>query len=84
MRGAAMELVEMGGVEPPSRTFSRRYPTSLAGALIYRCERPPAGYRTRSQMIFERGYPALHPPAPRLCVAQHRTRRGEVRVDVAT
>jgi len=76
-------MVEMGGVEPPSRAFSRGSATGLAGVLMSLpgSHRQDPGQPSRIRLdlartgAWARGTPALRRPL--------RTRRGGVRADVA-
>ena len=74
-------VVEMGGVEPPSRTFSRQYPTRLVDVL--RAVRAPhrPGPQTVSQTPFGDSALANLTAAPFLSDAQPRSRKGKVRMD---
>jgi peptidoglycan/xylan/chitin deacetylase (PgdA/CDA1 family) len=76
-------LVEMGGVEPPSRAFSRGYATGLVGVLLSLpgSHRQDPGQPSRITLdlartgAWARGTPVLRRPL--------RTHQGRVRADVA-
>ncbi len=76
-------LVEMGGVEPPSRAFSRGSPTGVVGAFLslLGSHRQDPSQPSRITLdlartgAWARGTPVLRRPL--------RTHRGEVRADVA-
>jgi hypothetical protein len=74
-------LVEMGGVEPPSRTASRQLPTCVVGIL----RAAPVSYRrdtvTVSRTVLGDRAPADWIAAPFLGDARTRPRKGEDRTD---
>jgi hypothetical protein len=73
--------VEMGGVEPPSRTARRQYPTCVVGVLCAGRGPHRQGPLPVSQTAFGGRALADWTTAPFLGDAQPRSRKGEVRMD---
>ena len=75
--------MEMGGIEPPSRAFSRGYPTGLVGVSLslLGSHRQDPSQPSRIELdlartgAWARGTPVLRRPL--------QTHRGKVRADVA-
>ena len=59
-----IELVEMGGIEPPSRNFRREYPTSVVEVLVSQQGRPSTACPTPSELVLGVAQLAIGDAAP--------------------
>lgn len=77
-------LVEMGGIEPPSRTLSHRPTTSLVGVLVSTRNSHRQDFQVDYRIVLDSPYPVVRRVAPRLGVVRFQTGQGTVWMDVAT
>jgi hypothetical protein len=74
----------MGGIEPPSRTFSHRPTTSLVGVLVSTRNSHRQDLQVDYRIVLDPPYPVIWRVAPRLGVARFQAGRGAVWAGVAT
>jgi hypothetical protein len=79
-----LQMVEMGGIEPPSRTLSHRPTTSLVGVLVSTGYSHRQDYQVEYRIVLDSPYPVVWRVAPRLGVTRSQTGRGAVWAGVAT